>query len=89
MKLNENNFLFKSGRGIFKILTINTHKGLYKFNKLPFDIKAAPDIFLQLKDSMLASSDFSIAYLHNILIKDGYGGQHAEHVKMIFGKTKR
>ena len=28
-----------------KVLTINTHKGLYKLNRLPFGLKVAPSLF--------------------------------------------
>ena len=52
-----------------KLLTINTHNGLYKFNRLPFGLKVSPSIFLQIMDTMLAGLDFATAYLDDILIK--------------------
>eukprot|EP00106_Octopus_bimaculoides_P020916 XP_014788358.1 PREDICTED: uncharacterized protein K02A2.6-like [Octopus bimaculoides] len=52
-----------------KLLSINTYKRLYIFNRLPFGIKVAPGIFQQVMDTMLAGSDFAIAYLDSILIK--------------------
>ena len=51
-----------------KLLSINTHKGLYKFDRLPFGVKVAPNIFQQIMDAMLTGLDFSVAYLDNILI---------------------
>lgn len=51
-----------------KILTINTHIWLYKFNQLPFGIKVAPVIFQQVMGIMLTGLDFTVAYLDNILI---------------------
>ncbi|XP_014775807.1 uncharacterized protein K02A2.6-like [Octopus bimaculoides] len=71
-----------------KLLTINTHKRLYKSNRLPFGIKLAPGIFQQVMDIMLTGSDFAVAYLDDILIKSESHGQHAEHVKNVFERIK-
>ena len=67
-----------------ELLTINTHKGLYKFNRLPFGVKVAPSIFQQVMDTMLAGLDFAIAYLDDILIKSENNKQHCEHVREVF-----
>lgn len=37
-----------------KLLTINTHKGLFQYNRLPFGIKSAPGIFQQAIDATIA-----------------------------------
>ncbi|XP_065076062.1 uncharacterized protein K02A2.6-like [Ochlerotatus camptorhynchus] len=36
-----------------EMLTINTHRGLYRYNRLPPGVKAAPGAFQQLVDTML------------------------------------
>ncbi|XP_055350040.1 uncharacterized protein K02A2.6-like [Paramacrobiotus metropolitanus] len=36
-----------------KLLVINTHKGLFKYNRLPFGVASAPSIFQQLIESIL------------------------------------
>ena len=51
-----------------KLFCINTHRGLYKFNRLAFGIKVAPAIFLQVMDTMLGGFDFTFTYLDDILI---------------------
>eukprot|EP00106_Octopus_bimaculoides_P016627 XP_014784069.1 PREDICTED: uncharacterized protein K02A2.6-like [Octopus bimaculoides] len=71
-----------------KLLTINTHKGLYKFSRLPFGIKVAPSIFQQVMDTILADTDFAIAYLDDILIKSEFRDQHDKHVKKVFERLK-
>ena len=71
-----------------KLLTINTYKGLYQFNRLPFGIKVAPGIFQQLVDNMLSDLDFAIAYLDDILIKNESREEHTEHVKKVFLKNE-
>lgn len=67
-----------------RLLCINTHKGLYKFQRLPFGIKVAPAIFQQIMDTMLGGLDFTIAYLDDILINSKNIEQHWEHVQEVF-----
>lgn len=38
--------------------SINTHRGLYKFNRLPFGVKVASITFQQIMDTLLAGMDF-------------------------------
>ena len=51
-----------------KLLRINTHRGLYKFERLPFGVKVVWAIFQKIMDSMLSDLDFADAYLHDILM---------------------
>lgn len=51
-----------------KLLTINTHKGLFQYNRLPFGIKSAPGIFQQAIDATIADIEGVIAYHDDILI---------------------
>ncbi|XP_014785008.1 uncharacterized protein K02A2.6-like [Octopus bimaculoides] len=52
-----------------KYLTINTHRGLYKYTRLLFGLNVAPAIFQQIMDAMLSDCEFAIPCLDNILIK--------------------
>ena len=52
-----------------KLLCINMHRGLYKFERLPFGVKVMPAIFQQVMDTMLSGLDFAVAYLDDILMK--------------------
>ena len=52
-----------------ELLTINTHRGLYQYNRLPFGVKSAPAIFQQIMDTMLAGLPGVAAYLDDIIIK--------------------
>ena len=64
-----------------KVLTINTHKSLYKLNRLPFGLKVASNLFQQVKDTILEGLDFAIAYLYGILITSENNNQHYDHIK--------
>lgn len=57
-----------------KLININTHKGLYQFNRLSPGIKSAPGAFQQIMDTMLAGIECTSPYLDDILV----GGRNAE-----------
>ncbi|XP_055622692.1 uncharacterized protein K02A2.6-like [Toxorhynchites rutilus septentrionalis] len=51
-----------------KYLTINTHRGLFKYNRLPPGIKSAPGAFQRIIDSMVAGIPGVKPYLDDIMI---------------------
>jgi transposase InsO family protein len=51
-----------------EILTINTHKGLFKFTRLIFGLKSAPAIFQSLIDLLITGCSRTVGYLDDILI---------------------
>ena len=71
-----------------KLLCINTHRGLYKFERLPFGVKIAPSLFQQVMDAMLGGLDFTIAYLDDILIKSRSKEEHRLHVNQVFKRIQ-
>ena len=67
-----------------KQLSINTHRGLYKFDRLVFGIKVAPAIFQQVMDTMLGGFDFTFAYLDDIVKRRSY----TEHLNKVFAQIR-
>ena len=67
-----------------KLLCINTHRGLYKFDRLVFGIKVTPAIFQQVMDTMLGSFDFTFAYLDDIVNCSKMKELHREHLNKVF-----
>ena len=61
-----------------KFVVINTHKGLYHYNCLPFGIASAPAIFQRTMEGILQGIDHVTVYLDDILIT---GTSHADHLK--------
>ncbi|XP_041767451.1 uncharacterized protein K02A2.6-like [Anopheles merus] len=58
------------------LLTVNTHRGLYTYNRLPPGIKVAPAVFQQLADTMLAGISGVSCYMDDIVIG---GSSEQEH----------
>lgn len=51
-----------------RLLTINTHKGLFQYNRLPPGVKSAPGAFQRIIDCMVAGIPGVKPYLDDILI---------------------
>ena len=66
--LNEASLQIPVEKNSSKLLCINTHRGLYTFDRLVFGIKVSPAISVQVRDTMLGGFDFTFAYLDDIVI---------------------
>ena len=67
-------------------LTINTHKGLYKYTRLPFRVSSAPSIFQATMDQILQGVSNTICYLDDILVM---GKSKEEHLITLEEVLKR
>lgn len=66
-----------------KILTINTHKGLFTFNRVAPGIKSAPGAFQQIMDTMLSGLDGVAAYLDDIIVCGTNIRHHMENLTKV------
>ncbi|XP_055615065.1 uncharacterized protein K02A2.6-like [Toxorhynchites rutilus septentrionalis] len=57
-----------------RMLTINTHRGLYEYNRLPLGVGVAPGAFQQLIDTVLGGLSGTSGYLDDVII----GGKNDE-----------
>ena len=67
-------------------LTINTHRGLHQFNRLPFGVASAPAIFQRSMETLLRDLPGLFVYLDDIPIT---GSTLAEHLANLEGELKR
>lgn len=51
-----------------ELLTINTHKGLFRYSRLIFGVKSAPAIFQSIMDTILNGAPKTQCYLDDIII---------------------
>ena len=68
------------------LTTINTHKGLFKYNRLPFGISLAPSIFQRILETLLADIPRVSVYLDDILVS---GVDEADHLQTLYTVLKR
>ncbi|TMS32149.1 hypothetical protein L596_000031 [Steinernema carpocapsae] len=69
-----------------KLAVINTHRGLYAYQRLPFGIKTAPGLFQRIMDETLAGIQGATAYLDDIII---IGRNEADHRKNLYDVLQR
>jgi hypothetical protein len=63
-----------------KFLTINTHKGLYQYQRLSFGVSTAPLIFQRVMDQVLQGLDHVVCSQDDILIESS---DEKTHVKLL------
>lgn len=71
-----------------KLLTINTHRGLFQYNRLPFGVKTAPGAFQQIMDQLISGLDGTSAYLDDILVASSNDSQHRQHLDNLFDRIR-
>ena len=63
--------------------TINTHKGLYAYRRLPFGINSAPSIFQRLMENLLQGIPQVSVYFDDILITGHTESEHVANVEKV------
>jgi hypothetical protein len=68
-----------------KLLAINTHKGLYEYNRLTFQcIVSAPSIWQRAMDEILQGLDGVQCVLDDMIITEKGDDEHLKILKMYF-----
>ncbi|XP_055633299.1 uncharacterized protein K02A2.6-like [Toxorhynchites rutilus septentrionalis] len=71
-----------------KYVTINTHRGLLKYNRLPPGIKSAPGAFQRIIDSMVAEIPGVKPYLDDIMIAGRTKEEHDRSLHEVLERIK-
>lgn len=66
--------------GSKKYLTINTHKGLFQYNRLPFGIKIASAMFQQIVDAMIAGLKRTCGFMDDVLMNGRTVEEHNQNL---------
>ena len=71
-----------------KYTTINTYKGLFQYNRVPFGISAAPGLFQRTMDNLLQDIPMTAVYLDDILISGKTIKEHDNNLKKVMNKLQ-
>ncbi|XP_049292703.1 uncharacterized protein K02A2.6-like [Anopheles funestus] len=71
-----------------ELLTVNTHRGLYAYNRLPPGVKVAPGAFQQLMETMLAGLKDVAVYLNDIVIGGADEHTHLMNLRAVLAKLR-
>ena len=66
-----------------ELVTINTHKGLYQYTRLPFEVASAPALFQQAMDHILQGIPNVICYLDDILVTGKSPEEHLTNLELV------
>ena len=69
-----------------ELTVINTHKGLYRWKRLPNGIASSPAIIQEIMDKMFHGLSHVVGYLDDILVS---GTTEQEHLKNLVEVFKR
>ena len=75
IKINE-----ESKKKSADLLTLNTHKGLYRMRRLAYGVKTAPSIFQATMDKILNGLDNTMCFVDDILI---WGKNEQENLRIL------
>ena len=71
------------------LVTINTHRGLYQYTRLPFGVASAPALFQKVMDTVLQGLPKVICYLDDILITSSSCQEHLETVQKVLQRLEQ
>ena len=72
-----------------KLVVINTHKGLFQYNRMPFGISSAPGIFQRVMESLLQGIPHVVVYLDDILITGKDDEEHLKSLEEVLSRLKK
>ena len=72
-----------------KYVVINTHKGLFRYTRLPFGIASAPGIFQRVIESVLQGIEGVIVYLDDILITGSTEEEHLHTLEEVLSRLEQ
>ena len=71
-----------------KYLTVNTHKGLYQYNRLPFGVACAPVKFQKVMETIMQGLPNVLCYIDDILVTGRTEREHLETLEEVLRRLK-
>ena len=71
-----------------KYVTINTHKGLFVYTRLPFGIASAPSIFQRVMENLLQGIPRVCVYLDDILVTGATEQEHLANLAQVLQRIQ-
>ena len=72
-----------------KYVTINTTRGLFQFNRLPFGVSSAPGIFQRAMENLLQQIPGVVVYIDDILITGTNEEEHLAALEVVLTKLEQ
>ncbi len=72
-----------------EILVINTHKGLYKYLRLPFGISSAPALFQRIMSNVLDGLPRVVSFADDIALTGDNDQDHLQNLSAVLQRLKQ
>ena len=72
-----------------RFVVINTHKGLFRYTRLPFGIASAPAIFQRVIEGLLQGIEGVVTYLDDVLISGSSEEQHLVALEEVLSRLEK
>ena len=79
----------KLGEESSKYVVINTHKGLFRYTRLPYGISSAPGIFQKTMEQLLQGIAHVTVYIDDILIATESEDEHLQILEEVFARLAK
>ena len=70
-------------------MVINTHKGLFRYTRLPYGISSAPRIFQRVMESLLQGIPGVVVYIDDILITGATEQEHLQALEEVLSRLEK
>ena len=70
------------------IVTVNTHKGLFQYKRLPFGVVSSPAIFQRVMENVLQGIPNVCVYLDDILVTGPTPAAHLKNLDTVFARLE-
>ena len=71
------------------MVCVNTHKGLFRYTRLPFGVASAPSIFQRLMETILQGIPKVIVYIDDILVSGHSEEKHRELLRRVLNRLQK
>ena len=72
-----------------QFVVVNTHKGLFRYNRLPFGVSSAPAIFQRVMESLLQGLSGVVVYLDDILVTGRTEEEHLSRLEEVLTRLEQ
>ena len=69
-------------------VAINTHKGLFRYNRLPFGVSSAPAIFQRAMETLLKDIPGTVVYIDDILVTGKDDKDHLKNLDAVMSRLE-
>ena len=72
-----------------ELTVINTHKGLYRWKRLPYGVASSPAIFQEIMDKLFHELSHVVWYLDDILVSRTTEQEHLNNLEEVFKRLEK